>query len=398
MWNRCVAGTVRCWLAAAALVWAVAPALAQQPAVVATDKVTAEAVDQTAPTIGRFVTLFEAVVPALLASHVTEIPVNIGDRLAEGDIIAVLDIERLRWQVQQSKASLAQSEAGLAVARARAELAQRRLERAEGLRESTAFSQAQRDDARGEADIAAAQVQVAQAAVEGAKARLDTAADDYARGTVVAPFDGVVEERHADLGEAVQPGGPVVTLVSEKALEVEADVPSLRVAALSPGARIGVTRASGETITTTVRAVGTVENPRTRTRRVRLVPELGELTNIPPIGEGVTVHVPISDTAILPTIHKDAILQRRGISVVYVVVDGKAEVRPVQLGDAVGNRFVVLSGVQPGDVTVVRGNERLLPGQEVAVAPPPAEGGEDGASDAVAKAAAPSDGAKETAQ
>ena len=149
MWNRCVAGTVRCWLAAAALVWAVAPALAQQPAVVATDKVTAEAVDQTAPTIGRFVTLFEAVVPALLASHVTEIPVNIGDRLAEGDIIAVLDIERLRWQVQQSKASLAQSEAGLAVARARAELAQRRLERAEGLRESTAFSQAQRDDARG---------------------------------------------------------------------------------------------------------------------------------------------------------------------------------------------------------------------------------------------------------
>ena len=377
--------------------WAVAPALAQQPAVVGTDKVTAEAVDQTAPTIGRFVTLFEAVVPALLASHVTEIPVNIGDRLAEGDVIAVLDIDRLRWQVQQAKASVAQSEAGLAVARARAELAQRRLERAEGLRESTAFSQAQRDDARGEADIAAAQIQVALAALEEANARLDTAEDDFARGTVVAPFDGVVEERHADLGEAVQPGGPVVTLVSEKALEVEADVPSQRVAALNPGARIEVTRASGDSIGTTVRAVGTVENPRTRTRRVRLVPELGELTNIPPIGEGVTVHVPISDTAVLPTVHKDAILQRRGISVVYVVVDGKAEVRPVQLGDAVGDRFVVLSGVQPGEIAVVRGNERLLPGQAVAIAPP-AEGGQEDQSDAVAEAAATSDDAKESAQ
>ena len=377
--------------------WAVAPALAQQPAVVGTDKVTAEAVDQTAPTIGRFVTLFEAVVPALLASHVTEIPVNIGDRLAEGDVIAVLDIDRLRWQVQQAKASVAQSEAGLAVARARAELAQRRLERAEGLRESTAFSQAQRDDARGEADIAAAQIQVALAALEEANARLDTAEDDFARGTVVAPFDGVVEERHADLGEAVQPGGPVVTLVSEKALEVEADVPSQRVAALNPGARIEVTRASGDSIGTTVRAVGTVENPRTRTRRVRLVPELGELTNIPPIGEGVTVHVPISDTAVLPTVHKDAILQRRGISVVYVVVNGKAEVRPVQLGDAVGDRFVVLSGVQPGEIAVVRGNERLLPGQAVAIAPP-AEGGQEDQSDAVAEAAATSDDAKESAQ
>jgi len=379
------------------LVWATSPASAQQAAVVGTDKVTAEAVDQTAPTIGRFVTLFEAVVPALLASHVTEIPVNIGDRLAAGDIIAVLDIDRLRWQVQQAKASVAQSEAGLAVARARAELAQRRLERAEGLRESTAFSQAQRDDARGEADIAAAQVQVALAALEEANARLDTAEDDFARGTVVAPFDGVVEERHADLGEAVQPGGPVVTLVSEKALEIEADVPSQRVAALNPGASIEVTRASGEAIGTTVRAVGTVENPRTRTRRVRLVPELAELQHIPPIGEGVTVHVPISDTAVLPTVHKDAILQRRGISVVYVVVDGKAEVRPVQLGDAVGDRFVVLSGVQPGEVAVVRGNERLLPGQAVAVAPP-AEGGQGDQSDAVAEAAATSDDAKESAQ
>ena len=377
--------------------WVASPAAAQQPAVVGTDKVTAEAVDQTAPTIGRFVTLFEAVVPALLASHVTEIPVNIGDRLAVGDIIAVLDINRLRWQVQQAKASVAQSEAGLAVARARADLAQRRLERAEGLRESTAFSQAQRDDARGEADIAAAQVQVALAALEEANARLDTAEDDFARGTVVAPFDGVVEERHADLGEAVQPGGPVVTLVSEKALEIEADVPSQRVAALNPGARIEVTRASGESVGTTVRAVGTVENPRTRTRRVRLVPELGELTSIPPIGEGVTVHVPISDTAVLPTVHKDAILQRRGISVVYVVVDGKAEVRPVQLGDAVGDRFVVLSGVQPGEIAVVRGNERLLPGQAVAIAPP-AEGGQEDQSDAVAEAAATSDDAKESAQ
>ena len=397
MWNRRVVGTVGCGLAAATLVWAALPARAQQPAVVGTDTVSAEAVDQTAPTIGRFVTLFEAVVPALLASHVTEIPVNIGDRLAAGAVIAVLDIERLRWQVQQAKASVAQREAGLAVARARAELAQRRLERAEGLRESTAFSQAQRDDARGEADIAAAQVQVAVAALEEARARLDTAADDYDRGTIVAPFAGVVEERHADLGEAVQPGGPVVTLVSEKALEIEADVPSLRVAALHPGTPIGVTRASGETITTTVRAVGTVENPRTRTLRVRLVPELGESTSIPPIGEGVTVHVPISDTAVLPTVHKDAILQRRGISVVYVVVDGKAEVRPVQLGEAVGDRFVVLAGVQPGDVAVVRGNERLLPGQAVAVAPPPPEGENDVDSGAVAKAA-PSDDAEDTAQ
>ncbi len=373
-------------LVVAAPLAAMSPAQAQQAAVVGVDEVTTQSVDQTAPTIGRFVTLFEAVVPALLASHVTEIPINIGDRVARGDTIAVLDIDRLRWEVQQARARLAQADANLGVARARAELAQRRLERAEGLRESTAFSQAQRDDARGEADIAAAQVQVAQAAVEEARARLNTAEDDFRRGTVIAPFDGVVEERHADLGEAVQPGGPVVTLVSERELEIEADVPSVRIPALSPGNAINVTLTSGDLVKTVVRSIGTVENPRTRTRRVRLVPELGEEMAAPAIGEGVTVHVPVSTASVLMTVHKDALLQRRGISVVYVVVDGKAEIRPVQTGEAVGDRFVVLGGVQPGDVTVVRGNERLLPGQDVAVAPPPDEGGQTAESDRVATA------------
>ncbi len=383
MGKRWVAGPAG-GLIAAAWAGAVTPAPAQQPAVVGVDRVTAEAVDQTAPTIGRFVTLNEAVVPALLASHVTEMPVRIGDRLVEGDVIAVLDVERLGWQVQEARASVAQREAGLAVAQATADLARRRLERAEGLRESTAFSQAQRDDARGEADIAAAQVQVAEAALQEARARLDTARDDLDRGTVVAPFDGVVEERHADLGEAVQPGGPVVTLVSERALEIEADVPSVRVAALQPGTAIGVTRGSGESMATTVRAVGTVENPRTRTRRVRLLPELAGMQAVPPIGEGVTVHVPVSDAAVLTTVHKDAVLQRRGISVVYVVVDGRAEVRPVRLGEAVGERFVVLSGVEPGERAVIRGNERLLPGQAVAVGPPPAADGGEERAEAVA--------------
>ena len=386
MRTNCGFGRLRMMLVTLAVTLAAAPALAQGPAMVATDRVTAEAVDQTAPTIGRFVTLFESVVPALVPGHVTEIQVNIGDRVSKGDVIAVLDVDRLQWQVRQAKASVARSEAGLAVARARADLAKRRLERAEGLRESTAFSQAQRDDARGEAEIAAAQVQVAEAALAEAKARLDTVRDDFRRGTVVAPFDGVVEERHANLGEAVQPGGPVVTLVSDQALEIEADVPSLRVPALRPGTVIGVTRASGTSVATVVRAVGTVENPRTRTRRVRLVPPLADVADVPAIGEAVTVHIPVSATAVLPTVHKDAILQRRGISVVYVVVDGKAEVRPIQVGEAVGERFVVLAGVQPGDVTVVRGNERLLPGQEVAVVPPSDGGTEVDSADKVAKA------------
>ena len=50
---------------------------------------------------------------------------------------------------------------------------------------------------------------------------------------------------------------------------------------------------------------------------------------------------------------------------VFVIQDGKASPRTVQLGEAVGARFEVLGGLKPGDMAVVRGNERLRPGQAV---------------------------------
>ena len=65
------------------------------------------------------------------------------------------------------------------------------------------------------------------------------------------------------------------------------------------------------------------------------------------------------------SVHKDAVINRRGKQIVYVVQEGKAAMRPVQLGEAVGARMEVLRGLAQGDLVVVRGNERLRPGQDV---------------------------------
>jgi hypothetical protein len=54
------------------------------------------------------------------------------------------------------------------------------------------------------------------------------------------------------------------------------------------------------------------------------------------------------------------------MSLVYIVKEEKAQIKPVKLGDGVGNRFIVLSGIEVGDIAVVKGNERLRPGQKVA--------------------------------
>ena len=67
------------------------------------------------------------------------------------------------------------------------------------------------------------------------------------------------------------------------------------------------------------------------------------------------------------TIHKDAILKREGMSLAYIVENETVEIRPLKLGEAVGNRFIVISGVSEKEFAVIKGNERLRPGQKVSI-------------------------------
>ena len=54
-----------------------------------------------------------------------------------------------------------------------------------------------------------------------------------------------------------------------------------------------------------------------------------------------------------------------GNYIVFVVEEGMASVRTIKLGESIGTRFVVLNGVQSGEIAIIRGNERLRSGQKV---------------------------------
>ena len=107
---------------------------------------------------------------------------------------------------------------------------------------------------------------------------------------------------------------------------------------------------------------------RTRTRQVRFIPQFGTLRKSLAANQSVTVELLAGRTREALTVHKDAIIRAQGQTFVYVAQNGQAQIRPVQLGDAIGIRFEVLGGLGPGEPVVVRGNERLQPGQPIAVA------------------------------
>ena len=203
------------------------------------------------------------------------------------------------------------------------------------------------------------------------RANLRIAEDDLKHGKVVAPYNGVVSRRHTEIGAYVFVGDAVVSLVNESDLEIEADVPYTRIAGLQPGTVVTVTLSDSSSHNAVVRAVGAEENAMTRTRQVRFTPDIVGASIANAVGESLSVMLPLGAPREVVTVHKDAILKRQGLSLVYVMAeDNTAQIRPVELGEAVGPRFVVFSGVVPGEQVVVRGNERLRPGQSIMVGEP----------------------------
>ncbi len=340
---------------------------AQRPAPVRVDKVVVQPLAETAPVFGRLVSRMRGSVAAQTIGAVTEMRVQVGDRVVEGDVLAVLDIEKLTSE-RDARAATADAVAARAVAAgARLERVEQEIARYERLRRSAAFSKARLQDKEQERAWLGSELDAARAQLVQARASLALAEMNLARGTVRAPYDGVVTALHTEIGSYLKEGGAVVALVNDRKLEIEADVPAARIAGLAPGAEVAVLLPDGSKHRATVRAVVPDENAMTRTRLVRFTPHFGPTTTPLAANAAATVVLPVGAPAPALTVHKDAIVRQGPQALVFVANNGKAERRPVRLGRASGTRFEVLDGLAAGDLAIVRGNERLRPGQPVLV-------------------------------
>lgn len=348
------------------LVGGAAAAAAQgRPALVEVDQVRTEPMARTVPVLGRVVARQGGPIATRVAGAVAEVAVEVGDRVAAGALLARLVDDRRRFERELAAAELAAADAQRGTAAA--ELALRRQEhrRLRRLKGSAAFSRARLDDKAQEIVVSEGRLTEAAQRAGMARARLGLADWDLEHTGIRAPYAGVVGIRHVSAGAYVQVGAPIVTLIDDTGLELEADVPSDRVAGLTPGTAVAVTLDDGSAHSAEVRAVVPRENPLTRTRAVRFTPRFGAMGKPIAVEQSATLKLPVGRPRDVVTVHKDAVTKAQGKALVYLVVDGKAERRTVRLGTAVGGRFEVLDGLEPGDVVVIRGNERLRPGQSV---------------------------------
>lgn len=335
------------------------------PATVVVDAVIEEVIGQTTPVVGRLVARQAGPVAARIGGAVNELRVRVGDRVETGDTLAVLDRERLDLERERYAAIVSQQNANLSGERADLEKKQNELKRLEGIRASAAFSQARFEDAEQNVIMQSGEVAQTRAQMAQAQAQLKRAERDLLDAEIRAPFPGVISATHTEVGAYLTVGNPVVTIINDLNLDIEADVPTSRLVSLTPGLAVGVRLDDGSLLRANVRAVVPSENPRTRTRPVRFTPRFAEIDKQLADNQSVTVMIPVGESRKAVTVAKDAVIERNGSMMVFVVQNGSAQLTPVTVGDGTGDRFVVRGGVKAGDMVVVRGNEGLRPGQRL---------------------------------
>lgn len=190
---------------------------------------------------GYVVARTKAAVSAKLAGRLEFLAVEEGSIVKAGDIIARLENDALRADVEAADASLAQSGAALRRAEADRDLARIEFERQEQLLSAELGTRSARDSARASLEAREAAVAEAQSFVRTSRARREQSRVGLENANVRAPFDGVVLRKEAEVGEYVAPSvasgsltrGAIVTMADLESLEVEADVAEGNVARLT---------------------------------------------------------------------------------------------------------------------------------------------------------------------
>ncbi len=305
---------------------------------------------------GTVNSLHTAALSVEIAGLVEAVLVETGDRVTAGTPLFELDAELERLSVtslesERREAVAAREEAARRLVEARSVGAGRNIPQTEVRARAAAVEQAKARVARLTANL------------ERGRARLD-------RHRLVAPFDGVVSERHAERGEWVSPGEALVNLVDRDALRLDFPVPQRYYPLLGEDATLDY-RVDGSTTdwqSADIATVVPVTDPTSRTFLLR-----GQTIGTKPLLPGMAVEgrlrLPTGREGL--TVARDAIQRYPdGRTTVWVLEDVAAQTvaeRQVNLADGFDDRVVVTEGLAAGIEVIVRGNEALEAGMEVRV-------------------------------
>jgi HlyD family secretion protein len=290
-----------------------------------------------------------------------------GDVVKKGQVLA-------RLEDSDVVASLRRARENLRVAEADLKDAKESLRRQKTLIERDLIAQAEYDAAEARYKRVVASIDAARFSVQEAEVAVDNT-------RIVAPFDGTVVQKNADVGEIVAPlagavssRAAVVTIADLSSLEVEADVSEANITRVSSDQPCEIildaypkARYQGRVsklVPTADRAKATVQvKIRFASYDDKVLPEMGAKISFLPAGSSIND----SDSKPVLTVPAAAVANRDGRQVVYQINDNRAVEVPVVVGQRLGGLVELKNGLKEGDRVISKVDDRIRNGSKVAL-------------------------------
>jgi len=327
------------------------------PAVpVKAEPVVKKAVSEQISLIGTTKPVRESVVASEVSGLVEAFYVKAGDFITKGTSLAVLGSTGVQLRLKGTMAA----RAGI---QARRFLAEKELQRVSNLKSTNSVAAKQYDEAF--YNHSALEQELLKIAAD-----IEQLEYEISKKDVKAPFSGFVAEEHTQVGEWVHTGGPIVTFVDVSRILITVDVPETYMVGIKSKSRVFVTINSlGKTPRSA--SVSTIlpkgeSNARTFPVHIELSNSDFKIKS----GMAAAVTFSVGEKRTVKLLPKDAIVTSGNQRMVFAIKDGKAVPVPVKVIGYYESDAAIEGAIEHGAQVVVRGNERLRPGQAVKVMAP----------------------------
>jgi multidrug efflux pump subunit AcrA (membrane-fusion protein) len=350
-----------------------------------------ETVRRSVEVVGTLAAVDQVTISSEADGKVSKILADLGDRVSAGQALISLDNEKQQYNFDQQKAALARALAQYGapdpqhlpeiektpdVQKANADLSQatQAYERANELfkrslvpRQTLDDAEATRESKRASYESALQSAKNLRASIQAAEASMKLADRQFRDTEIRAPFDGYVEKRFVNLGELVKTQMPVIAVVRGDPLKVIAEIPEKMAPWIHDGqpVELSVDAYQDRTFVGKVSRISPAVNTATRAFPFEaLVPNKDAVLKP---GTFARVHIESGKLDEVMTLSYSALQYRYGVNRVFVVDNDKLIVRELKVGDRIGDRIEILSGVSAGDRVAVTDVEKLADGTKVSV-------------------------------
>jgi RND family efflux transporter MFP subunit len=327
-----------------------------------------EPVSEEITVVGNLIGAATVEVVPKVSGRLQSVSVKLGDRVSDGQAIAVIEDREIREQVKQAEASFEVARAGIRQREADMKFSETALERARSLHDRQLLPRQQLDDADAKYQASAAQLDLARAQFAQAEARLDELRIMLSNTVIRSPVNGFVGKRYLDAGGFASQNAPVVLVVDLGVVRLVANLVEKDLKRVKQGtaAAVEVDAYPGERFSGRVARLAPVFDAATRTAPMEIeIPNPGYRLKA---GMYARVRLTVDTRENALVVPRNALVQVEGKPGVFVAAGQKATFSAVQTGLQDESKVEIVAGLRDGTRVVTTGAGALRDGDTIVLA------------------------------